>query len=62
MRSFLEVIDKCFKKLNSSRRRCIFPDYPTSNSREYYVYLDTYKIYRDVVKVLNLGALILKKI
>jgi hypothetical protein len=62
MRSFLEVIEKCFKKLNSSRRRYIFPDYPTSSSREYYVYLDTYKIYRDVVKVLNLGALILKKI
>ena len=65
MRLFLEIIEKYFKKLKSSRRRWIFPDYPISSSREFLknVYLDTYKICPDVVKVLYLNtSIICKKI
>ena len=65
MRLFLEIIKKYFKKLKSSQRRRIFSDYPISSSRECLknVYLDTYKIFPDVVKVLYLiTSIICKKI
>jgi hypothetical protein len=64
MRSFLKIIEKCFKKLKSSRRRWIFTYYLTLSSKKYLknLHLYTYNIYLDVVKVLYLSASILKKI